>query len=117
MIQTIRGLATVILREPKDLVQYYDFFLYSQYFLSVLKCFVSLPEAQIEQLKTVAVTIDCGGYDIAFDNAVKTFQQMKKVGLNVQWRSEYGIHATFYWYDGLCKALRFFTRNFADRCE
>ena len=77
----------------------------------------TLPAERIEQLKTVAWTIDCGGQDIAFDNAVKTYQQMKQVGMDVQFRSEYGVHATFYWYDGLCKALKFFTRHFSDQCK
>ncbi|MBQ9286874.1 MAG: hypothetical protein IJ212_00395 [Bacteroidaceae bacterium] len=77
----------------------------------------TLSPEELEKQKTVAWTIDCGGNDIAFDNAVKTFQQMRNSGMNVQFRAEYGVHATFYWYDGLCKALRFFTRNFADRCK
>jgi enterochelin esterase-like enzyme len=74
------------------------------------------PEEQ-EKVKTVAWTIDCGGQDIAFDNAVKTYQQMKKIGMNCQFRSEYGVHATFYWYDGLCKMQTFFTRHFSDQCK
>lgn len=77
----------------------------------------TLSPSELEKVKTVAWTIDCGDDDIAFDNAVKTYQQMKKVGMNAQFRSRDGVHATFYWYDGLGLALRFFTRHFSDQCE
>ena len=73
----------------------------------------ALSEAQLAAVKTVNFVIDCGDDDIAFDNAVKSFQTFKKLGIPVQFRCRDGVHATFYWYDSFCLALQYFTRHFS----
>lgn len=77
----------------------------------------NLPSAQLEAIKTVAITLDCGDDDFLFDANVATFQQMKKLGTNIQFRSREGTHATYYWYDSLGKALEFATRHFSEQCR
>lgn len=68
---------------------------------------------QIEAAKSVYFVLDCGDDDFLFDANVATYQQMKKNGMKVQFRSYDGPHASFYWYDGLRRALVYFTRHFS----
>lgn len=75
----------------------------------------ALSPEKLEAVKTVNFVVDCGDDDIAFDNAVKTFQTFKKLGIPVQFRCRNGVHATFYWYDSFCLALQYFTRHFSDQ--
>lgn len=77
----------------------------------------NLPQAQVDAIKTVAITLDCGDDDFLFDANVATFQQMKKLGANIQFRSREGTHATYYWYDSLGKALEYATRHFSEQCK
>ena len=74
----------------------------------------NLAPEQLENVKTVNFVIDCGDDDIAFDNAVKSYQTFKKLGIPVQFRSMDGGHATYYWYDGIQNALKYFTRHFSE---
>ena len=76
----------------------------------------SFSEEKLAAVKTVNFVIDCGDDDIAFDNAVKSFQAFKRVGIPVQFRCRDGVHATFSWYDSFCLALQYFTRHFSDQC-
>lgn len=77
----------------------------------------NLAPEQLENVKTVNFVIDCGDDDIAFDNAVKSYQTFKKLGIPVQFRSMDGGHATYYWYDGIQNALKYFTRHFSEQCK
>ena len=77
----------------------------------------ALSEQQIEALKSVAFTLDIGDDDFLFDSNVATYQQMKKLGLNCQFRVGEGTHATYYWYDALGKALVYWTRHFSEQCK
>ena len=77
----------------------------------------NLAPEQLENLKRVNFVIDCGDDDIAFDNAVKSYQTFKKLGIPVQFRSMDGGHATYYWYDGIQNALKYFTRHFSEQCK
>ena len=77
----------------------------------------NLAPEQLENVKTVNFVIDCGDDDIAFDNAVKSYQTFKKLGIPVQCRSMDGGHATYYWYDGIQNALKYFTRHFSEQCK
>lgn len=76
-----------------------------------------LTPAQLEQIKTVSFVLDCGDDDFLFDANVACYQSMKKAGLNCQFRSRNGAHATYYWYDSLGYALEWFTRHFATQCK
>lgn len=67
---------------------------------------------QIEAAKSVNFVLDCGDDDFLFDANVATYQLMRKNGMKVQFRAYDGPHATFYWYDGLRRALVYFTRHF-----
>ncbi len=73
----------------------------------------ALSEEKLAQVKTVNFVIDSGDDDIAFDNAVKTYQTFKKLGIPVQFRTRDGAHATYYWYDSFQLALIYFTRHFS----
>ena len=77
----------------------------------------NLAPEQLENVKTVNFVIDCGDDDIAFDNAVKSYQTFKKLGIPVQFRSMDGGHATYYWYDGIQNALKYFTRHFSEQSK
>lgn len=77
----------------------------------------TLAPEQLERVKTVNFVIDCGDDDIAFNNAVKSYQTFKKLGIPVQFRSMDGGHATYYWYDGIQNALKYFTRHFSEQCK
>lgn len=77
----------------------------------------ALTPEQLEKVKTVNFVIDCGDDDIAFNNAVKSYQTFRKLGIPVQFRSMDGGHATYYWYDGLQNALKYFTRHFSEQCK
>ena len=77
----------------------------------------NVPEEQLAQMKTVAWTLDCGDDDFLFAGNVQTYQQMKKLGMNIQFRTREGVHATYYWYEALGYALRFATRHFSDQCK
>lgn len=72
---------------------------------------------QIEAAKDVCFVLDCGDDDFLFDANVATYQLMKKNGMNVQFRSYDGAHASYYWYDALRRALVYFTRHFEDQCK
>ena len=72
---------------------------------------------QIEAAKHVYFVLDCGDDDFLFDANVATYQLMKKNGMNVQFRSYDGAHASYYWYDALRRALVYFTRHFEDQCK
>lgn len=76
-----------------------------------------LTPEQIEAMKTVAFTLDIGDDDFLFDSNVATYQQMKKLGMNCQFRVGEGTHATYYWYDALGKALLYWTRHFSEQCK
>ena len=43
--------------------------------------------------------------------------EAKKLGIPVQFRSMDGGHATYYWYDGIQNALKYFTRHFSEQCK
>ncbi len=73
----------------------------------------ALSEEKLAQVRTVNFVIDSGDDDIAFDNAVKTYQTFKKLGIPAQFRSRDGAHATYYWYDSFQLALKYFTRHFS----
>jgi len=75
----------------------------------------ALDEEKLKAVRTVDFVIDCGDDDIAFDNAVKSYQTFKKLNIPVQFRCRDGVHATFYWYDSFCLALEYFTRHFSDQ--
>ena len=77
----------------------------------------ALAPEQLEKVRTVNFVIDSGDDDIAFDNAVKSYQTFKKLGIPVQFRSMDGGHATYYWYDGIQNALKYFTRHFSEQCK
>jgi len=77
----------------------------------------ALTPEQLEKVKTVNFVIDCGDDDIAFNNAVKSYQTFRKLGIPVQFRCMDGGHATYYWYDGLQNALKYFTRHFSEQCK
>ena len=62
----------------------------------------NVPEEQLAQMKTVAWTLDCGDDDFLFAGNVQTYQQMKKLGMNIQFRTREGVHAT---------------RHFSDQCK
>ena len=72
---------------------------------------------QIEAAKDVYFVLDCGDDDFLFDANVATYQLMKKNGMNVQFRSYDGAHASYYWYNALRRALVYFTRHFEDQCK
>lgn len=76
-----------------------------------------LSEAQIAAIKTVSFVLDCGDDDFLYDANVACYQSMKKAGLNCQFRSRNGGHATYYWYDSLGYALSWFTRHFSTQCK
>lgn len=77
----------------------------------------SLTPEQVEALKTVAWTLDLGDDDFLFNSNVETYQQMKKLGIPIQFRVGEGTHATYYWYDALGRALVYWTRHFSDQCK
>lgn len=77
----------------------------------------NVPEDQLAKMKTVAWTLDCGDDDFLFAGNVQTYQQMKKLGMNIQFRTREGVHATYYWYEALGYALRYATRHFSDQCK
>ena len=79
--------------------------------------FDQMSEEQLEALRGVAFTLDCGDDDFLFAGNVAVYQQMKQHKLNVQFRCYEGVHATYYWYDALERALRFWTRHFSDQCK
>ncbi len=76
-----------------------------------------LSKAQIEEIKTVDFVLDCGDDDFLFDANVACYQAMKKAGLTCEFRSRNGAHASYYWYDGLGYALKWFTRHFSEQCK
>ena len=77
----------------------------------------NLDPAKAEEMKTVAWTLDCGDDDFLFAGNVQTYQQMKQLGMNIQFRTREGVHATYYWYEALGLALQFATRHFSDQCK
>ncbi len=76
-----------------------------------------LTPEQIEAIKTVSFVLDCGDDDFLFDANVACYQSMKKAGLNCEFRSRNGAHASYYWYDSLGLALAWFTRHFSEQCK
>jgi enterochelin esterase-like enzyme len=76
-----------------------------------------LTDAQLAEIKTVSFVLDCGDDDFLFDANVACYQSMKKAGLNCQFRSRNGGHASYYWYDSLGLALTWFTRHFSEQCK
>lgn len=79
--------------------------------------FSKLTPEQIEAIKTVAFTVDVGDDDIVFESALQTFQNFKKLGIGCQFRVGEGVHATYYWYDALGRALLYWTRHFSEQCK
>lgn len=76
-----------------------------------------LSEKQINEIKTVSFVLDCGDDDFLFNANVSCYQSMLKAGLNCQFRSRNGAHASYYWYDSLGYALEWFTRHFSEQCK
>jgi len=70
---------------------------------------------QIEAAKSVYFVLDCGDDDFLFDANVATYQQMRKNGMNAQFRCFDGAHASYYWYDALRRALAYMTRHFSEQ--
>ena len=77
----------------------------------------NLDPAKAEEMKTVAWTLDCGDDDFLFAGNVQTYQQMKKLGMNIQFRTREGVHASYYWYEALGLAMQFATRHFSEQCK
>lgn len=77
----------------------------------------NLTPAQVAGAKTVAWTLDCGDDDPLLDGVLLTYQQFKKNGINCNLRVGEGVHATYYWYNGLARALRFWTRHFSEQMD
>lgn len=76
-----------------------------------------LDPTKAEQMKTVAWTLDCGDDDFLFAGNVETYQLMKKLGMNIQFRTREGVHASYYWYEALGLAMQFATRHFSEQCK
>ena len=76
-----------------------------------------LTAAQLEEIKTLSIVLDCGDDDFLYDANVGCYQAMKKAKLNCQFRSRNGAHASYYWYDSLGEALVWFTRHFSEQCK
>lgn len=77
----------------------------------------NLNPAKAEAMKTIAWTLDCGDDDFLFAGNVETYQQMKALGMNIQFRTREGVHATYYWYEALGLALQFATRHFSEQMK
>ena len=77
----------------------------------------NLDPAKAEAMKTIAWTLDCGDDDFLFAGNVQTYQQMKTLGMNIQFRTREGVHASYYWYEALGLAMQFATRHFSDQCK
>lgn len=77
----------------------------------------NLDQAKIDAMKQVAWTLDVGDDDFLFAGNVETYQQMKKLGMNIQFRVREGVHATYYWYDAFGFAMQYATRHFSDQCK
>lgn len=77
----------------------------------------NLDPAKAEAMKTIAWTLDCGDDDFLFAGNVQTYQQMKSLGMNIQFRTREGVHASYYWYEALGLAMQFATRHFSEQCK
>lgn len=77
----------------------------------------NLDPAKAEAMKAIAWTLDCGDDDFLFAGNVQTYQQMKSLGMNIQFRTREGVHASYYWYEALGLAMQFATRHFSEQCK
>lgn len=77
----------------------------------------NLDPAKAEAMKTIAWTLDCGDDDFLFAGNAQTYQQMKALGMNIQFRTREGVHASYYWYEALGLAMQFATRHFSEQCK
>ena len=89
---------------------------YGKTFSSGLDISSYSPE-QLENIKTVHFVLDCGDDDFLFDANAACYQAMKKAGFTCQFRTRNGAHASYYWYESLGEALRWFTRHFSEQCK
>lgn len=85
---------------------------FSSAFQSSPDILASISEEEIEKVRTIKWTLDCGDDDFLLEANQAFYKAMREAKVPCQLRVRDGMHATYYWYRALTLALPYFSKNF-----